>query len=427
MTSASRSDNQADISRPRKEPPTAEAVTTAEAVAVGHVASHRAALAGLPFRQPPAPPSDWLLHGEVPSEGQPVVLIHQTALLQIIAHSRSNLACELGGALLGHTYRYKSGIVVEVKAALPAMSADHGPVHFTFSADSWSRLHRDRATHYSNLDIIGWFHTHPDLGVFYSSDDVVVHSAAFTLPWHVGLVVDPVRDEAAFFGWVAGELSPLGGFYELPERQPETQVPWQIVRTSVWDHAYEAEPQAEQNSHVVLARNTRPRFSVRELGLITSVAALLLSFFLIFGVVLPLRNQVKLLETTLLNVAQVSLAETNGLTCPDPRLRILVPLGGQGYPAGSMIQIIGTAEYPDARRYQIDMRPAEGDQWMMIDRLGQDTRLGKLAKWDTTELPAGSYELRLSPVDSNNIRLASSSPCIVSLALIAQADQPKTK
>ena len=85
---------------------------------------------------------------------------------------------ELGGALLGHAYRYKTGVVVEVKAALPAVSSDHGPVHFTFSADSWSKLHRDRTAHYSNLDIIGWFHTHPDLGVFYSRDDVVVLSAA---------------------------------------------------------------------------------------------------------------------------------------------------------------------------------------------------------------------------------------------------------
>lgn len=420
MTSASRSDNQTGDPLPQPEP--AAEVARAEEMPVDTATSHRQALAGLPFTRLPTPPSDWLAHGEIPTEEQPVVLMHQTALLQVIAHSRSNLDCELGGALLGHAYRYKNSTIVEVKAALPATSADHGPVHFTFSADSWSRLHRDRAAHYSNLDIIGWFHTHPDLGVFYSSDDVVVHSAAFTLPWHVGLVVDPVRDEAAFFGWVTGKLSPLNGFYELPERQPETQVPWRVVQTSVWDRPYEMEPQTEGSSRVVLARSGRPRFSARELGLAASAAALLLSFFLIVGAVLPLRNKVGLLETTVLNLAQASLAESNGLTCPDPRLRILSPLGGQGYPTGATIQIVGTAEYPDARRYQVDGRAAEGGQWSMVNRFRRGTRLGELATWDTTGLPAGTYELRLSPIDSNNIRLADSSPCTITLTLIATAD-----
>jgi len=381
-------------------------------------AAHREAIAALPFRQPPAPATEWLLHGEAPAEGQPLVLMHQTAILQVIAHSRSNTDYELGGALLGHVYRYKKGIVVEVKAALPAASADHGPVHFTFTADAWSKLHQDRAAHYSNLDIIGWFHTHPDLGVFYSSDDVVVHSAAFTLPWHVGLVVDPVREEAAYFGWVAGSLTPLAGFYELPERQPNTLVPWRYVRTSVWDRPYEMQPPTDEHSRVVLARSGRPRFSGRELGLAASAAALLLSFFLIVGGILPLQRRVNLLETTVLNLAQASLTGSNGLTCPDPRLRILTPLTGQTYIAGETLQIIGTAEYPGARRYQVEYRPAGNNEWKLINRPRKDMRLDLLAEWDTTGLSVGSYELRLSPVDTNNIRLANSSPCTIIVNLI---------
>ena len=47
------------------------------------VAAHRQALAALPLRQLPAPPAQWLHHGQVPGDGQPLVLMHQTALLQI--------------------------------------------------------------------------------------------------------------------------------------------------------------------------------------------------------------------------------------------------------------------------------------------------------------------------------------------------------
>lgn len=417
MTSASSSVSRDNAPLPPGEAARDEAIATV-------AAAHRQALAALPLRQLPAPPSQWLHHGQVPDEGQPLVLMHQTALLQISAHGRSNTNVELGGALLGQAYRYKSGVVVEVKAALPATSSDHGPVHFTFSADSWSRLHRDRAAHYANLDIVGWFHTHPDLGVFYSSDDVVVHSAAFTQPWHVGLVVDPVRDEASFFGWVGGVLSPLAGFYELPERQPQTLVPWRAVATTVWDKPYEEQQMAEANSRVVLARNGRPRFSGRELGLVASAAALLLSFFLIVGGVLPLMRRVELLETTVLNLAQASLTESNAGTCPDPRLRILTPLNGQAYASGAIIQLIGTAEYPGARRYQTEYRLVGSETWALIDRLRDDTRLGRLANWATTDLPPGDYELRLSPVDLNNIRLADSAPCAVNVSLTPATAQP---
>lgn len=392
----------------------------ADANATPANAAHREAVAGLPFRALPAPPAEWLLHGEVPGEGRPVVLVHQLALLQINAHSRSNLACELGGALLGHAYRYKTGVIVEVKAALPAASSDHGPVHFTFSADSWSKLHHDRAAHYPQMDIVGWFHTHPDLGVFYSSDDVVVHSAAFTLPWHVGLVVDPVRQEASFFGWVQGALQPLGGFYELRERQAESQSPWHAVPSAVWDRPYESQPAPELPSRVVLPRSGRPRFSTRELGLAASAAALLLSFFLIVGGVLPLQRRVNVLETAVLNLAQASPDAGNNLACPDPRLRIIAPLTGAGYPVGARIPLIGTAEYPDALRYQIDVRPQGGEAWTTLDRLRRDQRLGQLAEWDTREMPAGTYDLRLIPVDRNNIRLTNSSLCAISLVLTVE-------
>ena len=125
-----------------------------------------------------------------------------------------------------------------------------------------------------------------------------------------------------------------------------------------------------------------------------------------------------LLETTVLNLAQASLTSSNGLTCPDPGLRILTPLTGQAYIAGETLQIIGTAEYPGARRYQLEYRPAGNSEWKLINRPKKDVRLDLLAEWDTTGLTVGSYEVRLSPVDMNNIRLANSSPCTIIVNLI---------
>jgi len=189
----------------------------------------------LPKRPTPLAEETCILHGKQPESGQVLVLSSQQALQQISKHSQSNLQSEMGGVLLGHAYRDGDIMVVDIKAAIPAHSQDRGPVHFTFTADVWSQIHKDRAQHFSNLEIVGWFHTHPGLGVFYSSDDVVVHSAAFTLPWHVGLVVDPVRQEAAYFGWQDGELTPITGYYELTDFQSTPIVNWQAVRTSVYN------------------------------------------------------------------------------------------------------------------------------------------------------------------------------------------------
>ena len=104
-------------------------------------------------------------------------------------------------------------------------------------------------------------------------------------------------------------------------------------------------------------------------------------------------------------------------TGPDPRLRILVPLVNQVYPVGSIVQLVGTADYPQAERYQVDARFVGGDRWNTVARFRHDIRLGQLAQWNTEQLPAGNYELRLIPVDSNNIKLAESAACTVPLTL----------
>ena len=126
---------------------------------------------------------------------------------------------ELGGFLLGHAFQDNGQLHLKMWSKRPflPMSDDHGPVHFTFTADSWSECHRRKEEQYPDMNIVGWYHTHPGLTVFYSSDDVVVHTAGFSLPWHVGFVVDPIKNQASFFGWVNDELSNLSGYYEFSE------------------------------------------------------------------------------------------------------------------------------------------------------------------------------------------------------------------
>jgi len=55
--------------------------------------------------------------------------------------------------------------------------------------------------------IVGWYHSHPNLGVFFSDTDRATQSTFFNNLYALGLVIDPVRiDRKCFFGAASDEL-----------------------------------------------------------------------------------------------------------------------------------------------------------------------------------------------------------------------------
>lgn len=357
------------------------------------------------------------LHGHQPAENQVVVSHRQQALSQIRAHSITNLRSELGGVLLGHAYRDGDQLLVEVIAALPARNDDHGPVHFTFTADAWSQIHHDRNGQYPDLEIVGWFHTHPGLGVFYSSDDVVVHTAAFTLPWHVGLVVDPLGNHASYFGWQDGVLAPIMGYYEQLDSQPTPVAPWRVTKTEVW-HTRETEQfYASYEGHSEAAGPGMVSYGLNLPNTVTlGIVGFVLGFFLLIGWVVALNREVNHLESVIASLAgETSL---NALSCTDAQLRILAPVTQSQLTAGQDVAIFGTAVHPEAARYQLEYRPADSTLWELVGVQRRQTDLGLLTTWKTGELPAGAYDLRLTAVDRQNIPLPNISSCQISIELV---------
>jgi len=206
-----------------------------------------------------------LLHGSENGEVPVAVAITQRALKQLEGYCYSVLDAEIGGVLLGEVERGDVSNAIVVQAVLPVKSDDYGPVHFTFSADSWALLHQERAEQYPNLDIIGWYHTHPGLGVFYSADDVIVHSAAFVMPWHVGFVLDPIYREGCWFGWRSSsmedqerELAPISGYFEIVEESSESVATWKLVEAKIWDTSYTPESSATLSDQVYVPANDWP-------------------------------------------------------------------------------------------------------------------------------------------------------------------------
>ena len=145
--------------------------------------------------------------------GQQRVFMAYACLKQMLAHTQRNLDAEIGGILLGQVFRSDRGVVTVLTEAVAAVSTDSGLGHVTFSHDTWADLYQYLESLATDADIVGWYHTHPGLGVFFSSQDRFIQENFFGGPGQVGIVVDPVADSVVLFMSHEGETATCNGFW----------------------------------------------------------------------------------------------------------------------------------------------------------------------------------------------------------------------
>jgi proteasome lid subunit RPN8/RPN11 len=139
----------------------------------------------------------------------PVVVISEAVLESVLEFSEQDLSRERGGFLLGGVYGTEQQYVV-VRHFHPALEAQGNSASLTFTHESWAALARESEANFPNESLVGWQHTHPGFGVFLSGYDLFIHKNFFAQPWQVALVVDPRRQEFAFFHWRRGEVQDCG-------------------------------------------------------------------------------------------------------------------------------------------------------------------------------------------------------------------------
>ena len=140
--------------------------------------------------------------------GQTVYFSRQSEAA-ITRHLASEPA-ELGGLLLGRVYHRRFAAagnypwITRVEHALPSHEYSNSSVSLRMGTEVWTRA----GQHFQRgLIVVGWYHSHPNLGVFFSGTDRATQSAFFNHPFALGLVVDPVRQERkCFFGAASEEL-----------------------------------------------------------------------------------------------------------------------------------------------------------------------------------------------------------------------------
>jgi proteasome lid subunit RPN8/RPN11 len=174
------------------------------------------------------------------SLADPLIAVRDDAWTQLLAHVASS-SVEVGGVLLGSVWRDPASgqTLIDVVAASPAMGAHGSPTYFRFTPAAWDAISRERETLHPDLLTVGWYHSHPSLGVFYSGTDRAAQRAFFARPWNVGIVVDPA--DGAFGLFLGPDSAPLPRshlvVYEpTPKSAPPSSLPEPDRRASLLRH-----------------------------------------------------------------------------------------------------------------------------------------------------------------------------------------------
>lgn len=159
-----------------------------------------------------------------PEEDQIPVFVAEHVMRAIERHAASEREKEIGGVLLGGFFRSDEGSFVEVTDLIEAKSAKGTDVSLTFTHETWEQINAEQSRRAPESQIVGWYHSHPALGVFMSKEDEFIHTSFFADPWHAAVVVDPIYHNWGCFKRRDGELERTGGFYIFGEKKAGKRV-----------------------------------------------------------------------------------------------------------------------------------------------------------------------------------------------------------
>jgi len=113
---------------------------------------------------------------------------------------------EVGGFLLGHIEPGKT-TVTHVIAAKHTQATS---TQLTFTPETWNDLYAKQSAIQPKVTLIGWFHSHPNHGVFLSEHDQFIQQNFFKNDGQITIVVDPIRGQRGWFFSSQGTIMKYG-------------------------------------------------------------------------------------------------------------------------------------------------------------------------------------------------------------------------
>ena len=159
--------------------------------------------------------------GEIRADELPI-FIDLDVLRDMEAHARENTRVELGGVMLGRQHVDLEGKpYVVITDSLRARHYEATKGSFKFTHDTWNQITRERNEFHNELEMVGWYHTHPGWGVFLSGMDLFICNNFFNRPLDVALVIDPCAGDRGWFQWSTDDpdkTEQTGGFFLMTNR-----------------------------------------------------------------------------------------------------------------------------------------------------------------------------------------------------------------
>lgn len=135
------------------------------------------------------------------AERAPAIIVATACLQDVFRHACSS-DNEMGGLLVGRAYSLPSttqhgyDFVTIVNLAIPSLKLRHSRTSVLMAPDLWTRA---GVYAQSGAIVVGWYHSHPGFGVFFSGIDRSTQASFFAHPYCLGLVVDPVAHKRRLF------------------------------------------------------------------------------------------------------------------------------------------------------------------------------------------------------------------------------------
>ena len=134
------------------------------------------------------------------------VYINKEAYSMMEKHAYHGAPGEIGGFLLGRPCIIGDDSVTWVMKAVPGncvSSRGHVVIKSTTYDRAWTEMEQDE------LIIVGWYHTHPGMGIFLSGTDVNTMSLHYQKPYQIAVVIDPLSRNHGVFGWLGEDSKRL--------------------------------------------------------------------------------------------------------------------------------------------------------------------------------------------------------------------------
>ena len=109
---------------------------------------------------------------------------------------------EVGGLLIGRAWADAgqggrgAPPVVLAERAVASAEYRNSAVSLEMGTEIWNRVNAQAV---GGSFVIGWYHSHPNLGAFFSGTDRRTQRAFFTQSYSIGWVIDPFRHEERVF------------------------------------------------------------------------------------------------------------------------------------------------------------------------------------------------------------------------------------